>query len=172
MLLKCPHCDDQANIPNAVSLHENMPIACHACGGFFRVPPLDPDDVAIHHDHANVTSNRQISCTACDISVLIPDADEALVRHHFSCPACHADLPSMPTSSMPTPPAKASSKVKSRTTFSGLAIWIAIGIGIGIGLGLSLSQNMITLDTRPFSAFLHQAEQKAMMLWEQILAYL
>ncbi len=58
MLLRCPHCDDEANIPNALSQYENVPIACHACGGFFFAPPADPDDPILRDDSPLAKSNR------------------------------------------------------------------------------------------------------------------
>ncbi|MGB2294550.1 MAG: hypothetical protein ACPH8B_02890 [Candidatus Puniceispirillum sp.] len=196
MILKCPHCDDEANIPNALSHYENMPIACHACGGFFFAPPPDPHDPAPRHQGALPRSNRQIECAACHIPVLIPDIDAADARHKFSCPACHADLPPLPVDiksmDIKTPEIKSekisatdekpSSKTlrasrpdtstRKRTSISFLAIAIAIGIGVGVALGVLLSQNMIALDLDTLAELASQTGQQLVHFWHQTLARL
>jgi hypothetical protein len=184
MLLKCPHCDDEANIPNALSQYENMPIACHACGGFFFAPPPDPDDPnnpTPPRDRTITRSNRQIECAHCDIPVLIPDCDSAGARHKFSCPACHADLPPLPLdikSPEVKPPPKAlsasrpASKPRTHMPVSILAIAIAIGIGVGVALGVLLSRNMIALDLESLATLSDQLGQRFILFWHQTLAKL
>ena len=175
MLLKCPHCDDEANIPNALSQYENMPIACHACGGFFFAPPPDPDDLAFPRDDDIARSNQQIKCAECDIPVLIPHIDAAGARHRFSCPACHAELPvSAPDLTAPPDILGGKPKAKSRSggTTSLLAIVIAIGIGVGVALGVLLSQNMIALDAGNLGEVINQAGLKLVHFWHQTLAAL
>lgn len=178
MLLKCPHCDDEANIPNALSQYENMPIACHACGGFFFAPPPDPADPTPRRDTNMARSNRQIECAQCDIPVLIPDIDAAGARHKFSCPACHADLPSLPPE-LASPPKSFSASRRTSTSRTGngtsiniLAIAIAMGIGVGIALGILLAQNMIALDVDNVTELMHQIGQQIAHLWHSALAHL
>lgn len=191
MILRCPHCDDEANIPNALSHYENMPIACHACGGFFFAPPPDPHDPAPRHQGALPRSNRQIECAACHIPVLIPDIDAADARHKFSCPACHADLPPLPPenetpniksidikSPEEKPPSKTlrasrpDTSTRKHTSISFLAIATAIGIGVGIALGVLLSQNMIALDLDTLAELASQTGQQLVHFWHQTLARL
>ena len=181
MLLRCPHCDDEANIPNALSQYENVPIACHACGGFFFAPPADPDDPVLRDDSPLAKSNRQIECAQCAIPVLIPNIGAAGARHKFSCPACHADLPPLPPEIKPPeikPPLKSSgaskpaSRSRSRTSINLLAIAIAIGIGVGVALGILLSRNMIALDGETFSTLSQQIQQQLIHVWHQTLATL
>lgn len=198
MLLKCPHCDDEANIPNALSQYENMPIACHACGGFFFAPPpdldnpLDPNDPPDPDNPPNpnnppprdrqiarsnpqiARSNRQIECAQCDIPVLIPDIDAANARHKFSCPACHADLPPLPPEVKPPPKLFSASRpaAKPRTHMSISLLAIAIAIGIGIAHGVLLSRNMIALDLEGLATLSDQLGQRFILFWHQILAKL
>jgi hypothetical protein len=191
MILRCPHCDDEANIPNALSHYENMPIACHACGGFFFAPPPDPHDPAPRHPGTMPRSDRQIECAACHIPVLIPDIDAADARHKFSCPACHADLPPLPpenetpnikSADIKSPDEKSPSKTlrasrpdtstRKRTSVSFLAIATAIGIGVGIALGVLLSQNMIALDLDTLAELASQTGQQLVHFWHQTLARL
>lgn len=191
MILRCPHCDDEANIPNALSHYENMPIACHACGGFFFAPPPDPHDPAPRHPGVMPRSDRQIECAACHIPVLIPDIDAADARHKFSCPACHADLPPLPPenetpniksidikSPEEKPPSKTlrasrpDTSTRKRTSVSFLAIATAIGIGVGIALGVLLSQNMIALDLDTLAELASQTGQQLVHFWHQTLARL
>ncbi|MBT6122843.1 MAG: hypothetical protein HOH48_05705 [Candidatus Puniceispirillum sp.] len=176
MLLKCPHCDDEANIPNALSQYENMPIACHACGGFFFAPPLDSDDPTPRRQDNITRSNRQIECAQCDIPVLIPDIDAAGARHKFSCPACHADLPPLPPELKSPPKAlstsRPASKSRTRTRISILTIAIAVGVGVGIALGVLLSQNMIALDLDALSELASQTGQQLTHIWNEMLTNL
>ena len=191
MILRCPHCDNEANIPNALSHYENMPIACHACGGFFFAPPPDPHDPAPRHPGVMPRSDRQIECAACHIPVLIPDIDAADARHKFSCPACHADLPPLPpenetpnikSADIKSPEEKPPSKTlrasrpdtstRKRTSISFLAIATAIGIGVGIALGVLLSQNMIALDLDTLAELASQTGQQLVHFWHQTLARL
>ena len=183
MLLKCPHCDNEANIPNALSQYENMPIACHACGGFFFAPPPDPDEPAIRSDdnmarpdQQVARSNQQIECLECGIPVLIPHIDAAGARHKFSCPACHADLPATPTdltiSAKTLSAFRPESKPRAGSTISFLAIAIAIGIGVGVAIGVLLAQNMIALDAGNLGGFINQTGQQFIHLWHQTLAAL
>lgn len=201
MILRCPHCDDEANIHNALSHYENMPIACHACGGFFFAPPPDPHDPAPRHQGALPRSNRQIECAACHIPVLIPDIDVADARHKFSCPACHADLPPLPTdikspdieseknktpeiksedisttdekpSSRTLRASRPDTRTRKRTSISFLAIATAIGIGVGVALGVLLSQNMIALDLDALAELASQTGQQLVHFWHQTLARL
>ena len=191
MILRCPHCDDEANIPNALSHYENMPIACHACGGFFFAPPPDPHDPAPRHPGTMPRSDRQIECAACHIPVLIPDIDAADARHKFSCPACHADLPPLPpenetpnikSADIKSPDERSPSKTlrasrpdtstRKRTSISFLAIATAIGIGVGVALGVLLSQNMIALDLDALAELASQTGQQLVHFWHQTLARL
>jgi hypothetical protein len=191
MILRCPHCDDEANIPNALSHYENMPIACHACGGFFFAPPPDPYEPTPRHQGVMPRSNRQIECATCHIPVLIPDIDAADARHKFSCPACHADLPPLPpenetpdieSEEISATDEKPSSKTlrasrpdtltRKRTSISFLAIATAIGIGVGVALGVLLSQNMIALDLDALAELASQIGQQLVHFWHQTLARL
>ena len=191
MILRCPHCDDEANIPNALSHYENMPIACHACGGVFFAPPPDPHDPAPRHPGVMPRSDRQIECAACHIPVLIPDIDAPDARHKFSCPACHADLPPLPPenetpniksidikSPEEKPPSKTlrasrpDTSTRKHTSISFLAIATAIGIGVGIALGVLLSQNMIALDLDTLAELASQTGQQLVHFWHQTLARL
>jgi hypothetical protein len=168
MILRCPHCDDEANIPNALSHYENMPIACHACGGFFFAPPPDPHEPTPRHQGVMPRSNRQIECAACHIPVLIPDIDAADARHKFSCPACHADLPPLPpqnetpdiksadiksadikspdiepeeisaTDEKPSSKTLRASRPDTRTRKRTSISFLAIATAIGIGVGVAL----------------------------------